>query len=215
MITLYVPVRPLGRVNILVSALCFPLLRPSHNSFWISKILFYFILQPGIILVWIKNTFWTRKRPGRNLCFGVMSKKFGFLFGSIHTAKQVTFQWLILFTKGQSATEWNTVCIVSNSPLYIYTTFKFTIIIVIIIIIIITIIIIIIEFLTSQLWLGNIHLSWDVVINRIRLGGLVCSLKVSCNWTCAKNYRFLQLYVCIGVQVVLLDCVIVTLELLP
>jgi len=24
---------------------------------------------------------------------------------------------------------------------------------------------------------GNIHLSWDVVINRIRLGGLICSLK--------------------------------------
>ena len=39
------------------------------------------------------------------------------------------------------------------------------------------IIIIIIEFITSQLWLGNIHLSWDVVINRIRLDGLICSLK--------------------------------------
>jgi len=39
------------------------------------------------------------------------------------------------------------------------------------------VIIIIIEFFTSQLWLGNIHLSWDVVINRIRLGGLTCSLK--------------------------------------
>ena len=38
-------------------------------------------------------------------------------------------------------------------------------------------IIIIIEFLTSQLWLGNIHLSWDVVINRIRLCGVICSLK--------------------------------------
>jgi len=37
----------------------------------------------------------------------------------------------------------------------------------------IIIIIIIIEFLTSQLWLGNIHLSWDVVMNRIRLGGLI------------------------------------------
>ena len=45
--------------------------------------------------------------------------------------------------------------------------------------------IIIIEFLTSQLWLGNIHLSWDVVINRIRLGGLTCSLK-----------SFLQLNMC-------------------
>ena len=41
----------------------------------------------------------------------------------------------------------------------------------------IIIIIIIIEFLTSQLWLGNTHLSWDVVINRIRLGGLIYSLK--------------------------------------
>ena len=39
------------------------------------------------------------------------------------------------------------------------------------------IIIIIIEFFTSQLWLGNIHLSWDVVINTIRLGGLICSFK--------------------------------------
>ena len=44
---------------------------------------------------------------------------------------------------------------------------------------------IIIEFLTSQLWLGNIHVSWDVVINRIRLGGLICSLK-----------SFLQLNMC-------------------
>jgi len=46
---------------------------------------------------------------------------------------------------------------------------------------ILIIIIIIIEFLTSQLWLGNIHLSWDVVINGIRLGGLICSLKISYN----------------------------------
>ena len=52
-------------------------------------------------------------------------------------------------------------------------------------IIIIIIIIIIIEFLTSQLWLGNIHLSQDAAINRITLGGLICSLK-----------RFLQLSVC-------------------
>ena len=41
----------------------------------------------------------------------------------------------------------------------------------------IIIIIIIIEFFTSLLWLGNIHLSWDVLINRIRLGGLICRLK--------------------------------------
>jgi len=40
---------------------------------------------------------------------------------------------------------------------------------------IIIIIIIIIEFRTSKLWLGNIHLSWDVVINKIRLGSLICS----------------------------------------
>jgi hypothetical protein len=39
------------------------------------------------------------------------------------------------------------------------------------------IIIIIIAFLTSQLQLGNIHLSCDVVISRIRLGGLICSLR--------------------------------------
>jgi len=54
----------------------------------------------------------------------------------------------------------------------------------------IIIIIIIIEFLTSQLWLGNIHLSWDVVINRIRLGGLICSLK-----------SFLQLNMCQELQI--------------
>ena len=56
--------------------------------------------------------------------------------------------------------------------------------------IIIIIIIIIIEFLTSQLWLGNIHLSWDVVINRIRLGGLICSIK-----------SFLQLNMCQELQI--------------
>ena len=55
---------------------------------------------------------------------------------------------------------------------------------------IIIIIIIIIEFLTSQLWLGNIHLSWDVAINRIRLGGLICSLK-----------SFLQLNMCQELQI--------------
>jgi len=51
--------------------------------------------------------------------------------------------------------------------------------------IIIIIVVTVIEFLTSQLWLGNIHVSWDVVINRIRLGGLICSLK-----------SFLQLNMC-------------------
>ena len=52
------------------------------------------------------------------------------------------------------------------------------------------IIIIIIEFLTSPLWLGNIHLSWDAVINRIKLGGLICSLK-----------SFLQLNMCQELQI--------------
>ena len=53
-----------------------------------------------------------------------------------------------------------------------------------------TIIIIIIEFFTSRLWLGNIHLYLDVVINRIRLGGLICSLK-----------SFLQLNMCQELQI--------------
>ena len=51
-------------------------------------------------------------------------------------------------------------------------------------------IIIIIEFFTFQLWLGNIHLSWDAVINRIRLGVLTCSLK-----------SFLQLNMCQELQI--------------
>ena len=64
--------------------------------------------------------------------------------------------------------------------------------------IIIIIIIIIIEFLTSQLWLGNIHPSWNVVINRIRLGGLICSLK-----------SFLQLNMCQELQIFAVVCVCV------
>ena len=62
-------------------------------------------------------------------------------------------------------------------------------------IIIIIIIIIIIEFLTSQLWLENIHLSWDVAINRIRLGGLICSLE-----------SFLQLNMCQELQIFAAVC---------
>ena len=54
---------------------------------------------------------------------------------------------------------------------------------VMIFIIIIVIIIIIIEFLTS-------YLSWDVVMNRISLGGLICSLK-----------SFLQLNMCHELEV--------------
>ena len=56
--------------------------------------------------------------------------------------------------------------------------------------IIIIIIITIIEFFTSELWLGNTHLSFDIVINRIRLGGLICSLK-----------SFLQLNMCQELQI--------------
>jgi len=41
------------------------------------------------------------------------------------------------------------------------------------------IITIIIEFFTSQPWLGNVHLSWGVLMNRIRLDGLICSLRSS------------------------------------
>jgi len=62
-------------------------------------------------------------------------------------------------------------------------------------IIIIIIIIIIVEFLTSQLWLGNIHISWDVVISRIELGGLNCSLK-----------SFLQLNMCQELQIFAFVC---------
>ena len=56
--------------------------------------------------------------------------------------------------------------------------------------IMIIIIIIIIEFLTSQLWPANIPLSCDVAINRVRLGGLICSLK-----------SFLQLNMCQELQI--------------
>ena len=66
----------------------------------------------------------------------------------------------------------------------------FHFIIIIIVVVVVMIIIIIIEFFTSQLWLRNIHLSWDVVINRIRLGGLSCSLK-----------SFLQLNMCQELQI--------------
>jgi len=64
------------------------------------------------------------------------------------------------------------------------------------------IIIIIIEFLTSQLWLENIHLSWDVVIKRIRLGGLICILKSFLQLNmCQELQIFAILYICIWVQV--------------
>ena len=57
-------------------------------------------------------------------------------------------------------------------------------------------------FFTSRLWLGNIHLSWDVVINRIRLGGLTRSLKSFLQLNmCQELQIFAAVYICIGVQV--------------
>jgi len=52
------------------------------------------------------------------------------------------------------------------------------------------IIIVVVKFLTSQLWLGNINLFWVAVISRIRLSGLICSLK-----------SFLQLNMCQELQI--------------
>ena len=76
-------------------------------------------------------------------------------------------------------------------------------------------IIIIIEFLTYQLQLGNIHPSWDAVINRIRLGGLICSLKSFLQLNmCQELQIFAAVYMYWGASWVLLDFVIVTLELL-
>jgi hypothetical protein len=66
---------------------------------------------------------------------------------------------------------------------------------------IIIIIIIITEFLTSQLQLGNIHLSWDMQSTGIGSVFLFVIKKVSYNWTCSKNYRFLHLYLRIRTQV--------------
>ena len=60
--------------------------------------------------------------------------------------------------------------------------------------IIIIIIIIIIEFLTSHLWLGNIRLSWDVVINRIRLGGLICIIIIIIRYGCLLSQAFSSRY---------------------
>jgi hypothetical protein len=54
----------------------------------------------------------------------------------------------------------------------------------------VVIVIITIKFLTSQLWVGNIHLSRDAVINRIGFSGLICNLK-----------SFLQLNMCQELQI--------------
>jgi len=60
----------------------------------------------------------------------------------------------------------------------------------VVVVVVIVVVIIIFKFLTSQLWLANIHLSWNVVINRIRPSGLICSLK-----------SFLQLNMCQELQI--------------
>jgi len=85
-----------------------------------------------------------------------------------------------------------------------------------VIIIIIIIIVVVVGFLTSQLQLGNIHLSWDLVINRIRLRGLICSLESFLRSNMCQELQivvFVFMYLDAGQ--VSLDFVIVTLELLP
>jgi hypothetical protein len=51
------------------------------------------------------------------------------------------------------------------------------------------------EFLTSQLSAGNIHLSWDLIINMSRLGGLIYNLE-----------SFLQLNMCQEFQIFAFVC---------
>ena len=75
--------------------------------------------------------------------------------------------------------------------------------------------IIINEFLTSQLWPRNVHLSWDAAINWFRLGGLICSSESFLQLNmCQELQIFAAVYMYWGASCVLLDCVIVTLELL-
>ena len=58
------------------------------------------------------------------------------------------------------------------------------------------------KFFTFQLWLGNIHLSWDVVINRIRLGGFTSCLKSFLQLNMCQELRiFAVIYIYIRVQV--------------
>jgi len=64
--------------------------------------------------------------------------------------------------------------------------------------------------------MGNIHLSWDVVMNRIRLGGLICSLETFLQLNmCQELQIFAFVYMYSGASEVFLGFVIVTLELLP
>ena len=53
--------------------------------------------------------------------------------------------------------------------------------------------------------MGNVHLSWDVVINRIRLGGLICSLKSFLQLNmCQELHIFAVVYMYSGASQVLL-----------
>ena len=62
--------------------------------------------------------------------------------------------------------------------------------------------------------MGNIHLSWDVVINRIRFSGLICSLKSFLQLNmCQEVQIFAVVYMYSGASYILLHFVIVTLEL--
>ena len=73
---------------------------------------------------------------------------------------------------------------------------------------------IIIEYLRFQRWLGNIRISRDVVLNRIRLDGLICILKSSLHLNiCQELQIFEDMY--FGAVYVLIDFVIVNLGLLP
>ena len=60
---------------------------------------------------------------------------------------------------------------------------------------------VVVKFFTAQLWLGNIHLSWDVVTNRVRLGGLICSLKSFLQLNMCQELQIFAVVICIGVQV--------------
>jgi len=61
------------------------------------------------------------------------------------------------------------------------------------------------EFLTSQLWLGNFHLSRDAVIKRIRLGCLICSFKRCLQLNmCQELQTFAFVYMYSGASLVLL-----------
>jgi len=58
---------------------------------------------------------------------------------------------------------------------------------------------IIIEFLTSQLWLGHIHLFWDVVINRVVIIIIIkqLSLMIPSGHNCVVQTKKVKVILCI------------------